>query len=90
MRRRRTPGSRRLHEDRFWESFSKGADVWSLVVVVLVVSLLIFLVLKLATRAVADRRTRKILIEGMKDEDGEAAQGKRTSDPKDDVSSQGK
>jgi cbb3-type cytochrome oxidase subunit 3 len=66
-----------LHEDKFWESFEKGAEIWSLVVIVLVVSLILFVALRLSTKAMADRRTRKILLEGMKEDDGEAAQGER-------------
>lgn len=66
-----------MHEDKFWDSLTTGADVWRLVVIVLVVSLLLFVALRVATKAVADRRTRKILLEGMKDEDGEAEQGER-------------
>lgn len=72
-----------MHEDKFWESFSKGADVWNIVVVVLVISLILFIVLRIATRAVADRRTRKILIEGMREDEGESASDPGGSPEKD-------
>ena len=71
-----------MHEDKFWESFAKGAEVWSLVVVILVVSLIVFLVLRLATGAVADRRTRRILNQGLSDDDDAGASPKDDPDAK--------
>lgn len=68
-----------MHEDKFWESFAKGAEVWTLVVVILVVSLIVFVVLRITTGVVADRRTRRILNQGLSDD--EPAEDPREDDP---------
>jgi Sec-independent protein translocase protein TatA len=61
-----------LGEERFFQSLAEGAGVWRLLLVVIAVALLIFVALRMATSAVADRRTRKILLDAMADEEDES------------------
>ena len=73
-----------MHEDKFWESLTRGADVFRILVLICVISLIVFIVLRIVMPAVNDRRTRKILIEGMPDdgEDGAAdGDGKKAARP---------
>ena len=56
-----------MGEDRFFEALADGAGVWRLLIVVISVALAIFLFLRFITPALTDRRTRKILLEGMSD-----------------------
>ena len=58
-----------MGEERFFQSLADGAGVWRLLLVVIAVALLIFVALRMATSAVADRRTRKILLDAMADDE---------------------
>lgn len=66
-----------MHEDRFWNALAKSANVWSILVVVIIVSLIVYLVLRFLTGAVADRRTRRMIIDSMQDDQSGSQEEKR-------------
>ena len=61
-----------MHEERFWNSLTDAANVWKLLVVVVIVTLILFVVLRILTKTFADRRTRRILLEEMREADADS------------------
>ena len=72
-----------MHEDRFWNALVKGANVWSILVVVIVVSLIVYVVLRFLTGAVADRRTRRMILDSMEDEGSGSPEQQEVESPPD-------
>lgn len=58
-----------MEDEAFWTSLAEGAGVWRIVLVGVLVTLIVFFILRMAVGPMADRRTRRILEEGMKDDD---------------------
>jgi type II secretory pathway pseudopilin PulG len=62
-----------VHEERFWQSLTEGAWVFRVLVIAIVIALLAFIALRIVMPMVNDRRTRRILLQGMSDD--EASRG---------------
>ncbi|MFH2009161.1 MAG: hypothetical protein ABI333_21400 [bacterium] len=71
-----------MHEDMTFEGLregvARGSTFWTALLIIIIVFLILSVVLRFAVKRVADQRTRRIILEGMKDDSPTESSGSTT------------